>query len=635
MKELKCFKSVAAGVLAAKILILGASLTVSCSTDVETSEEQPIQEGTTFPIYVRATNGGEDQTRAVAARQGSAVWIAENGEEDINPEGWNDPLGESVAAYSGKKKTQYSYNANRNTLEVLWNANDEIGIKALSNASGGSVQWTKLSLTEGGGMKVANFEGLASTANGLSPTGSQDIVSVYPYNAEGNYNLATQSGTIDGLGAYDIRVDTGTIVNGTVTDLYYTTRISVLRIATTFFDEGDATKTKGKTELTVTVNGAGIGNQLTDVCSTAEQTSSGSISATVAVDPASGKPLSDVYIAFVPIDTNEALFTIDVQSGSDANIYSRYTFYKSHFSIGKMYNLKHPGTDISETAINFECEIVKAICLQNFDTDKNGEISYREAREVRYLGQAFANSDITKFNELEYFTNLSQVPSNAFAKCIYLESVQIPSQVTIIGNGAFEGCKNLKTIGSHSVESIGDRAFYECEALASVDFPNCTKIRGSAFVCCLPLRSVSFPACTTIGDWAFLGCEALTSVDLPVCTTIGELVFSFSSNLTSISLPAIETIGSGFELRGLGPFTLDLGPGLTQMAGGEYFLFRHVVGGTVNMTIICRAIQPPTVLSDEYMDISFAQIYVPAASVDVYKAAPVWSTVADRISALP
>lgn len=422
------FKTVARSLFSAALIVFAGFAAASCSSSDDLEEIETPVGHIEFPIYAKAYQGPQSDATAQTAKLARSLRVAgvanaekmqwlPNEVEEILPEGFNPIAAEAVAAEGEAEatnimRTQYRYDGNVNFLNVLWKAGDKIGIKTAARAQSGAGNWTELTLTDGVGNKVAQFEGIGSTTEGLSPTGSQAITAVYPYSADGSYNLATQEGTIGNLGTYDIRVDNGELTDSYVRDVYLVTKICVLRIAKEFFDNGTETKTKGYTNATITINGAGIGNQLTGVCSSGETVTQGTISSTVAIDQYSGKPLEDVYIAFLPIDTDVALFNVEVQCGTAASSYSRYQFYKSHFQAGTMYNLRHPSEDISEQCIDFKDSKTEAIAVQNFDDDKNGCISYREARAVTYLGQAFQGSSIQYFPELQYFANLKMIPAN-------------------------------------------------------------------------------------------------------------------------------------------------------------------------------------------------------------------------------
>ena len=94
-------------------------------------------------------------------------------------------------------------------------------------------------------------------------------------------------------------------------------------------------------------------------------------------------------------------------------------------------------------------------------------------------------------------------------------SFTIPSSVTSIGDWAFSGCKNLRSVViPNSVTSIGDYAFSGCTHLTSVVIPNSvTSIGNYAFDGCKILTSVVIGGgLTSIGSNAFSKCECLSRV---------------------------------------------------------------------------------------------------------------------------
>ena len=87
--------------------------------------------------------------------------------------------------------------------------------------------------------------------------------------------------------------------------------------------------------------------------------------------------------------------------------------------------------------------------------------------------------------------------------------------VTCIGNGAFNGCKNLtNVIIPNSITTIEYAAFRECSGLSSIDIPNSVlKICGRAFESCSGLTSIHIPkSVKIIDDLPFLLCDGLTSI---------------------------------------------------------------------------------------------------------------------------
>ena len=89
---------------------------------------------------------------------------------------------------------------------------------------------------------------------------------------------------------------------------------------------------------------------------------------------------------------------------------------------------------------------------------------------------------------------LQEIKDETFQNCKNLKSVTIPDSVTRIGTGAFAGCKGLTniTIGS-GVKEIGVGVFQDCKKLKSVTISdNVTRIGAGAFAGCKNLKSVTF-----------------------------------------------------------------------------------------------------------------------------------------------
>ena len=120
--------------------------------------------------------------------------------------------------------------------------------------------------------------------------------------------------------------------------------------------------------------------------------------------------------------------------------------------------------------ILFEDSTVEQLCLQNFDSDNDGKITYEEAAAVTSIGTIFSGKAITSFDELKYFTGLTTIPSNAFKNCTSLINISLPETITTIGRssdttntGVFYGCTKLETvIMGPNITLIGNYAFYNC-----------------------------------------------------------------------------------------------------------------------------------------------------------------------------
>lgn len=231
----------------------------------------------------------------------------------------------------------------------------------------------------------------------------------------------------------------------------------------------------------------------------------------------------------------------------------------------------------------------------------NGMITEDQAAAVTSVADA-ANTTVTKFNELKYFTSITeskggyastQTGNIRFYGWTALEEVDISNFTSIshIGNGfdeSFSNCTNLKKVtASDKLTKIGTCAFQNCGNLETISglsgtitvndasFKNCTKLkqenfnnvvfhiesdvsnRGvSCFEICNALTSITFDGeltkvpqklcfyCT--GLQSITGLNNVTIIDANSfnhCTSLQSTDIDFS-NVTSIGESAFESCTS-------------------------------------------------------------------------------------------
>lgn len=95
--------------------------------------------------------------------------------------------------------------------------------------------------------------------------------------------------------------------------------------------------------------------------------------------------------------------------------------------------------------ITFTDSKVRETCLAQWDADEDGELSFAEAAAVKTIGEVFrGNQDVKQFEELRYFTSLTEIPENAFRGASALQTISLPAGVGVIGSGAFYNCNLLR-----------------------------------------------------------------------------------------------------------------------------------------------------------------------------------------------
>ena len=157
-------------------------------------------------------------------------------------------------------------------------------------------------------------------------------------------------------------------------------------------------------------------------------------------------------------------------------------------------------------------------------------------------------SRFTNLEKLIIGNDLVTIGEGAFSYCDKLTSVNIPDNVTTIGNGAFQDTAITSVSIPGSVKTIGQYAFENCTSLATLELGSGIQtIDVWAFRDCTSLTSVSIPdSVKTIGNLAFYSCTSLKTLTLGSgVETIGNSAFYSCTSLETLSLGSgVETIGS-------------------------------------------------------------------------------------------
>lgn len=185
--------------------------------------------------------------------------------------------------------------------------------------------------------------------------------------------------------------------------------------------------------------------------------------------------------------------------------------------------------------------------------------------------------------------NVTKVGQNAFALPLYGPELGEKATIreitfqgtTAVGEFAFYRNVNLTTING-GIKGVEEGAFFGCQSLKSVTITDSEEIGATAFNCCYGLEQVTLPAnLTTINNMAFTNCSKLTEIEIPKgVNKIGWMAFMNCEKLTKVTchnpVPVEFNEGDGYMMPFMG------------------------------------------VPMDE------AELFVPAASIAAYKAAPEW-----------
>ena len=273
----------------------------------------------------------------------------------------------------------------------------------------------------------------------------------------------------------------------------------------------------------------------------------------------------------------------------------------------------------------------------------------------------------TSLTSITIGNSVTSIGYEAFYECSALTSITLSNSVTSIVNIAFYGCSALTSITiPNSITSIGSSAFYYCSALTSIvvesgntmydSRENCNAIIETATnTLIVGCQSTTIPnSVTSIGRSAFSGCSSLTSVTIPnSVTSIGNGAFQSCFSLTSIVVESgntmydsrencnaiietatntliagcqstiipnsVTTIGD-YAFYGCSSLTSITIPNSVTSIGWAAF-----AGCSSLTSITCLAQTPPTCSSNSFSNVPRTiPLYVPAESVEAYKAADTW-----------
>lgn len=337
--------------------------------------------------------------------------------------------------------------------------------------------------------------------------------------------------------------------------------------------------------------------------------------------------------------------------------------------------------------IQFADKYVKKVCVEKFDTNGDGELSYKEAAAVTYIDSNFFGdyaTIVTSFDEFQYFMNVEYI-GRSFENCISLKSLIMPDNIICIEAYTFSQCRGLeRVVLSNQLKDINSHGFGWCSGLKSIILPDSIEhIGDNAFCACSNLTGITIPdSVSSIGVGAFSGCVSLTSVAIPdSVTTIGMDVFMGCSSLKEFNgkfaskdglclicngVLVSYAIGSTIEVYTIPNDVVSIG--MSAFYQNENLRNVTIPNGVLSIglrafekctnlkcvhiprtitaigdcafedctkleQLYCKSLEPPVIdeLFYYWHPTESFKIYVPVESVETYKAANGWSDYASYI----
>ncbi len=239
-------------------------------------------------------------------------------------------------------------------------------------------------------------------------------VALYPYKADLSFSIEEQTGTIEDLSKIDILIAQASFSESIT--LKFSPLCAILR-----FPKGMSVGTEwenGETKLEL--RGENVANYFYYDKNRHDIVWNGSNYIIITTSVTEGKLLEDLYVAFYPKHKEgEYLYTLS------CGLYENQ-FYKNGISTSKIYSINPSSIGFVDfgTDSNF-----KRYCIEHFDKNGDGKISFAEAKLVSKI-------DLTEESSLqgiEHFKNLTELKCHPSGETIYLKNNPKLTSLSIVG----------------------------------------------------------------------------------------------------------------------------------------------------------------------------------------------------------
>lgn len=246
---------------------------------------------------------------------------------------------------------------------------------------------------------------------------------------------------------------------------------------------------------------------------------------------------------------------------------------------------------------------------------------------------ASAFSDCQKITSVHLPDGVTGISSMTFASCYQLTNINIPTSVSSIASNAFQACSKISNIevaeenpnfcsidGAMYNKDVTSIVLYPATKSGQYALPKTVKSIKSYSFTYSSITSIDIPyGVTSIESMAFISSRGLTSITIPnSVTSIGTYAFSNCSTLVSLILSdSIKSIPTQ-AVYGCGKLEyVEIGSSVTSVGSSAF------VGCNSLKSIICKPVNPPS-YNNSFVTNANMTLYVPAESINAYKAATGW-----------
>ena len=188
--------------------------------------------------------------------------------------------------------------------------------------------------------------------------------------------------------------------------------------------------------------------------------------------------------------------------------------------------------------------------LKQYPSGKQEETYTVPDLVTRIGNSAFGGSKLT---DIPTMTNVTELGNNAFARCLRLTSITIPSCITSADYCTFFHCDNLTdVILPNSLTSVSNRMFDQCASLKSVLIPNSiNRINEEAFRFCENLSDVYYGGSkerwnsfTSRYIWSSMSIETPPTIHYNAIGTTAPII---ADNMTAVKESGTVKVSVPFE----------------------------------------------------------------------------------------